>query len=556
MNIKCFELAEISSSKQITEANLYKNKEKIAKLKPFIYQPINVTYDIRGIEHIEKCGEILYKIRFSVQEEGNYRLIVKYNDNTEEKTDIIAEGKFNHGFIGVSKTDRRYFSYTDSEPFYLMGINMVYPTAYGASDGKEFGKTGTKNYIGLKQYERWIKRCSENGVNMVRIWLGHEYFCPDNENVEEVKYEQYSKLDMLVNIAKKYGVYLKFTIEQFRFFVYENKDDYIFNLFNKKLSLNGERCMSTEEWLREEKWQNAWLNKLGELAARYAYDTSVFAVELWNEMSTVGYKGNELNEWNEYMLPKVKELFPNTMVVNSLGSLDTDEELKKYKDFPWHKCDFKQLHRYLDQGYLDHENKYQDTGRRPIEVIQKGMELIKDETLPFVVAETGAVNNNHSGPFKFYSCDDRGIIFVDCVYTPVFLGSASCGNIWHWDERYVESKNLYKYYKPLADMIEDIDFSKENFKSVDLSDDDVYLFVLDGDNVSICFIRNKADNWENTLKDDIEPKIIDSKEIEIKGVKRLKNFPIWADDTTSVKKDGEKICINNIRYGTIFKMYK
>lgn len=549
MNIKCFELAEITRDGQIAAATLYKDGEVYAKLNPFVYQPINVTYDIEGIEHIEKCGEVSHKIRFSVQNEGVYMLLIQYPDNTCEEIEINASGKFNHGFIKVSDDDNRYFSFSDSSPYYPIGINLAFPTSYGVSDGTEFGLTSTYKYIGLKQYEYWLKRCSENGVNMVRVWVGHDYFTPDTDNVQDIRYEQYTKLDMLIDIAKKYGIYLKLTVEHFRFFVYEDKDDYIFNLFNKRLSLNGEKCTSTEDWMREEKWRNAWLDKIKELSARYAYDTSIFAIELWNEMNCMS---NTRNEWNREMLPRVKELFPNTMVVNSLGSLSTDRTLNEvYNTFPWDKCDFKQMHRYLDQG-----GEHIDTTRCPIEVIQAGMKLIKDESMPFVVAETGAVNNSHSGPFKYYSCDDRGIIFVDCVYTPVFLGSASCGHIWHWDNRYVESKNLYKYYRPLSNLIENTDFAAEKFKSTDLSDDNVYLFLLEGENTILGFIRNKNDSWQNTLRDGNEPSVVPKKQIVTDCVKRLETYPIWDDDTSDFSVEGNKVTISNIRYGTIFKIYK
>ena len=89
MNIKCFELAEITRDGQIAAATLYKDGEVYAKLNPFVYQPINVTYDIEGIEHIEKCGEVSHKIRFSVQNEGVYMLLIQYPDNTCEEIEIV-----------------------------------------------------------------------------------------------------------------------------------------------------------------------------------------------------------------------------------------------------------------------------------------------------------------------------------------------------------------------------------------------------------------------------------------------------------------------------------
>lgn len=116
-------------------------------------------------------------------------------------------------------------------------------------------------------------------------------------------------------------------------------------MFNKKLYLNKEKCPSTVEWLTEQKWKDVWLNKVKELASRYSFNTQIFAIELWNEMNCVS---GDVNAWNAYMLLEVKKLFPNTMVVNSVGSLDAEYVLDMYQSFPWDKCDFKQMHRYLD----------------------------------------------------------------------------------------------------------------------------------------------------------------------------------------------------------------
>ena len=175
-----------------------------------------------------------------------------------------------------------------------------------------------------------------------------------------------------------------------------------------------------------------------------------------------------------------------------------------------------------------------------------------EQDMPLLVAETGAVNNNHSGEFKYYSCDDRGIIFIDCVYTPLFLGSAGCGNIWHWDERYVESKNLYKYYKPLADLICGIDFAMENFKSYDLSNDDAYLFILQGKTICLGFIRNKSDCWKNVLRDLNDPKPIEKLTTAL-PCKRVVAYPIWKDDTAKIYSEKGSLAFADILYGTLFR---
>lgn len=553
MKIKCYERIERTYEEKVKSGTLTDENGIKREILPFEYQPIELKYDDEGIEHVNLLGTISYKVRFAIKNEGKYILEITFENGEIKTEEFIAEGFSGDGFVGVSKKDKRYFSYQNGKPFYSVGINLAFPRACGVSNGKEFGLSGKVKYMGLRQYERWFKRCSENGVNVARVWVGHDYFSPDTEDANVFNLAQFTKIDMLLTLAKKYDIKLKITMEQFRWFFYDKKDtSNVFRYFNKNLYLNGEKCSCAKEWLTEDKWKEAWLNKIREFAKRYSGDTEIFAVELWNEMNCMGEEWGrlypEIVKWNEEMIPKIKKLFPDNMITNSIGSLDSEEVLESYNTFPWSKCDFKQMHRYLDQGGL-----YDDTRHNPIEMIQGGLKRIQNSSMPFFVAETGAVNNNHSGEFKYYSCDDRGIIFADCVYTPVFMGCAGAGNIWHWDDRYVESKNLYRYYKPLADMISCVDFPEEGFETLDFSDDEAYIFILKGKTVSLGFIRNKSDCWNRVLRDLEDVETINQKTVDFNG-KSVTDFKIWENDTTKISINDGKIKFENILYGTIFKI--
>ena len=270
-------------------------------------------------------------------------------------------------------------------------------------------------------------------------------------------------------------------------------------------------------------------------------------IELWNEMNCVGGGYPLILEWNEKILPRVKALFPHQLVTNSLGSLDCDPTLEHYKAFPWDKTDSLQIHRYLDQGA-----PYKICGESPIPSIKEAFDLMRTNECPMLLAETGAVNNCHSAEFKYYSADDRGIIFVDCVYTPIFVGSAGCGNIWHWDRRYVESKNLYRYFKPLLKLVDGVDLAAESFEPIDLSTDEAYVLLLKGRSTSLCFVRNKSDSWTNTLRDMNEPKTAEC-EFKIDG-KALEVIPIWDDEPAKITLQNGFVHINNMRSGAMLKI--
>ena len=185
--------------------------------------------------------------------------------------------------------------------------------------------------------------------------------------------------------------------------------------------------------------------------------------------------------------------------------------------------------------------------------IKDVFDLMRTKDRPMLLSETGAVNDCHSGEFRYYSADDRGIIFVDCVYTPLFVGSGGCGNIWHWDRRYVESKMLYRFFKPLSDLVRGVEFDREGFDPVDLSTDKAYILALKGRRTTLVFVRNKSDNWMNTLRDMNEPSPIDV-EIDCVG-NTVKLYNIWDEEKAEYSVEKGKLYAKGLRYCVMFKMF-
>ena len=181
MLYKVYSRVERRFSDKILSASLTSQKGYFEELKPFIYAPISVEYDVEGIEHITKSNEQIYTVRFSFYEEGKYNLLINLANGERVNETFDVSGFANDGFIKISDNDKRYFSYSNGKPFFSVGINLSIPDEIEVSDKTEFGLSGNIAYIGLKQYERWFKKCSENGVNTARIWLGWPYFNPDTK---------------------------------------------------------------------------------------------------------------------------------------------------------------------------------------------------------------------------------------------------------------------------------------------------------------------------------------------------------------------------------------
>ena len=545
-----YEILENKVNNNITKIKITKPDGKSVFIEPFVYTYISADYNEEGYEKITSDGKCELRYRYSPDISGEYTVYEMCGDSVVSEYKFNAEQSGRHGYVKVSGKNNKYFAYSDETPFLPIGINMAFPKKYQLNDSKEFGLSDEYCYIGLRQYEAWFKKASAAGANVVRIWCGHDYFAPERGNADKYVYEQFAKLDKIFEFAHKYGIKLKITMDQFRYFKYDEKGSYMEELFAKELYSGERKCMSVSEWLTDSFWQDKWLDKVNEYAKRYAYDDALFAVELWNEMNSIGCEWDRCNpqiaEWNKKMSGEVKKMFPIHMVVNSLGSYASDISQEHYEKFCWNRFDFKQIHSYLDQGA-----DYKEMRENPIEMLKRACSEQATDTQPLFVAETGAVNNNHSGPFRFYSSDDDGLIFADCVYTPLFLGCAGCGNIWHWDDRYIEFKNLYHMYKPFVELTHDINFIEERFEVKDYSNEYAYIQALEGQNHSLYYIRNKSANWKNVLRDLNEPTVIDMLELQVDGT--AESVHIW-NDAGTLEQNGNTAIIRNIKNGVFVKV--
>ena len=130
---------------------IIKPNDKTEIIEAFICQPIKVSYDAEGIEKVEKNGDVLYECRYTPDFSGSAKIQAYWNSKIIEEAEIQITDSEKHGYIEISKSDCKYFSFTDGSPFFAIGINTAFPTSYGMSDGTEFGLTVLNKYLGLRQ---------------------------------------------------------------------------------------------------------------------------------------------------------------------------------------------------------------------------------------------------------------------------------------------------------------------------------------------------------------------------------------------------------------------
>lgn len=550
----CYETIELLCKPDTLFVEIHTPDNQVHRQYPFRYQPIHITYLETGVEQVSSMGDLQLHIRYTPTCEGVHTLFA-CTDNCREfwGTCNVSAGN-SHGYVGVSKKDPRYFAYTDGTAFLPLGINLCWPTMRRESDGTEYGRAHNWTHGGLKQYEEWMQALAKNGCNLIRIWAGIDYLCPETENAGKFDYKKFTILDTLFALAEKYDIKIKLTLDQFRYFDYSDEPiqdewtDFVHGLVSKKLYADGERCEDMTAFFTEKKWKDLWLLKVREYALRYGTNPHLFAIELWNEINAVHHRSiRDLLDWCLEMAPKVQELFPNTMIINSLGSLCSASDNHYYQAFPYNAFSFRQVHRYLDMGA-----EWDICKSDMLSLAADGVNHLQTKDCPVFLAETGAVEPNHSGPFKYYRNDHRGILFADSVYTPLFVGAAGSGNIWHWDD-YVENKNLFSLFQPLAKLTQGISFDTQNFVCSSQDTGNAHVLLLEGENYILGYVRNKQDNWKYTLRDKYCPEPIDVT-IPITSSGKLTVYPLW--ESFPVSEATDSICFHQMHYGALFRIDK
>ena len=154
--------------------------------------------------------------------------------------------------------------------------------------------------------------------------------------------------------------------------------------------------------------------------------------------------------------------------------------------------DMIQVHRYLDEGAL------LPICHGPMDLLTvDAIEAMKSYGVhkPIILAETGGVEPKHSGPHRGYEKDHEGMILHDLLFAPYFVGSASPGHTWHWDN-YVDKNNLWHHFRRFSNAVGDVNPIKEGFQPLRADQSVFRVYVLKGKNFSLVWVRDTKNTWQ------------------------------------------------------------
>jgi hypothetical protein len=442
-------------------------------------------------------------------------------------------------FVRVSPRDRRYFELLDGSPYVPIGLNMIAP--YGKIEEQA-----------LALMEQWIKSLSENNGNYIRIWLSNNFFDIEHEKSGQYDAEKAKRIDAVLDMARRHNIRVKMTIEHFRHFSGQSQRWAAKPIHHIS---QGGPAKDMDDFFQGERSREQFKKKLDWYAERYGENPTIFAWELWNEMDTVRAKG--YMEWTEEMLAELKKRFPKNMVTQSLGSFDNSSKRDKYRWLCLMKDnDFANVHRYLDLGAS------LDVCKGPVDILAvdavKEMQAFTHDK-PILLAESGAVEPSHSGPFKLYKKDKAGIILHDVIFAPFFAGAAGSGQNWHWNQ-YVAPMNLWFQFGRFAEAIKGIDPPAKNFEPIELDHPRLRVYILSGKHTLLAWCRDKNNTWQTELAESIEPEVVNNSVIVLPDNGKDLNkaevnfYDPWSNKWTQGKAKNNRIFLPDFTRSLVVRM--
>ena len=449
-------------------------------------------------------------------------------------------------YIGVSRDNPAYFSFSDGSSYIPVGINMINPSdRYRENPDSAFS-----------EIDQWMKNLSENGGNYIRVWLSNSFWDMEEE-AGKYKEEKARRIDRFIEMARKYKLRIKVTFEHFRSVTLQENDQGWATKFAYHTSKGGP-LDSIRQYLTSVEGQQLFLRKIDFYQKRYGSDTLFFGLELWNEMNAMkGPEDSVFFAWNEKMLAAVKQHFPENLVMQSLGSFDSDNVRPVYKKMMFLPGnEVAQVHRYLDPG-------------AELKVCQASMDVICSSAVeellsyhtgkPVILAETGAVESQHAGPSRYYARDTAGILLHDILFAPFFSGSAGAGMSWHW-ESYVHKNNLWYHFQRFNNIIKDINPIQEGFIPSRKETDALRIYLLKGKEKNLLWLRDKMNTWESELEKGIVPQTLhgiqlNTQDLGVTGpLQKIEVYDPWKDSWTTVEKDGLNFTLPDFKRSIVVRL--
>jgi hypothetical protein len=424
--------------------------------------------------------------------------------------------------VAISRRDSRYFELADGSAYVPIGLNLVEPP-YGC---------------GLPELMAAMDALVAHGGNYCRFWLGSWFFDVEPERSGEFDEDRATRIEAALAAAAARGLRVKLCIDQFRRVAASGTLP-----FDKPVHhvSRGGFCTGTADFFDTPRGRAAFVRKLSWLADRYGHHPHVFGWELWNEVDCIG--AGDWVDWTRVMLGELRRRMPAALAMQSLGSLDRAERRAAYRALAaLDDNQVLQVHRYLDLG----ADLAECRGSMAVVAASAVAEVLPlSGRRPVILAETGAVEPRHTGPFRLYRRDVEGVLLHDLLFAPFMSGAAGPGQPWHWDA-YVGPMNLWHHFRRFADVIDHIDIPAERFEPIALPHERLITLALIGRRTVLVWCRDRESDWRTELDEGRPASRLTGMSVAVPGVSNrdeIRVYDPWAGRWDEATLTGGRIAL-------------
>ncbi len=392
--------------------------------------------DSRPWEQVRPTGKADWRVRYCPTTAGEYRYWLVLDDGTSrvqtEPASFTAVASKHAGMVRIAKDNPLYFEHDDGTPYFGIGENVCWPGPLGTYD-----------------YDNYWQKLAEHGANYARLWIGPfdvftlERTARDAQDPAGLgRYDLVNswRLDYVVDLAEQRGLKLMYCIDSFNSLrarpMHAMWDRCPYN------AANGGPCQRPEEFFTDPEAKKLFQRRLRYIVARWSHSPAILSWEFWNEVDIIEkYVSADSVVWHREMARYLRELDPyDHLITTSWAGTAGDPAVDALPEM-----DYIQSHQY---GARDAAAFMIDVCRDKIQRYGK----------PHYFGEFGT-GTQAEGTRE----DTDGIHLHNGLWSGVASGAAATAMIWWWDS-YVEPKNLYYHFRPVAEFVRDVPLNKLSYR--------------------------------------------------------------------------------------------
>ncbi|MBF0215727.1 MAG: cellulase family glycosylhydrolase [Candidatus Omnitrophica bacterium] len=340
---------------------------------------------------------------------------------------------YGNGFLRKSPHNDRYLVFDSDRTFFGLGHNIAWVK------DNDPGK-----------FEDYFKKFKDNGCNISRVWINSPWTIKiETEKLYRYNLDDSNKMDAVLELARKYGVYLIVSLDSYGTLMNEpgqwKEGSWDKSPYSKKM---GGPCAVPPGFFLNKEALKAYRNRLEYIIARWGYSPNILAFEIFNEV-------NCPPEWLRDTTRYIRSIDPfghliTTSMKNSCESTDASVEI-------WNSTSVDLIERHVYANEIN-ENITGD-------IISVNNEYALKYKKPFLVGEFGmnsGMDDSRNDP------DGKAIELHNSIWAASLSGSFASALNWWWDG-YVMGKDLYPHYKALRKFLEGTKWDAKNAGPVEIS---------------------------------------------------------------------------------------